>query len=559
MKFSRQILPLLAAVLVPSIGLFAQAPAQGGARPVAHSALRPAPAKGPVAERINAILADPALNRAEIGISVAALDGQPLYGLNEGRLLTPASNVKLTTTAAAYALLPVESLTWTTTVVAGGEIDSQGVLQGDLILLGAGDPTLSARQYPYRMPEAAPAGANPAAAASTTVEAKTPPKAMDVLNLLAEEVVQAGVRTVDGSVVGDDTFFLNEPYGHGWAWDDLQWSYGAAVSALSFSENAVELTIAADPDSPTTAAVAWKPNVDYYTLDNSMAVGAAGQAGRQTGGPGLERRPGSMLVRAWGTAPAEGFRASLAVEDPAEFTAAAFKEALRSRGVNVTGTATSRRKYSAGNGDFDGERAEPLKLTRSDLPTVEAPLEGRKVLARHVSVPVAQDVTVINKASQNLHAELLLRLLGKVHGTDGSFAQGARVVRQFLVGAGVADGDFYLYDGSGMSPEDRMAPRALTQLLAYAARQPWGAAWRETLPVAGVDGTLAGRFRNSALKGRLWAKTGTSNEVYALSGYLTAASGKTLAFSILVDGHRPGSEAEVKAIDRIAEAIAAAE
>jgi D-alanyl-D-alanine carboxypeptidase/D-alanyl-D-alanine-endopeptidase (penicillin-binding protein 4) len=122
----------------------------------------------------------------------------------------------------------------------------------------------------------------------------------------------------------------------------------------------------------------------------------------------------------------------------------------------------------------------------------------------------------------------------------------------------VDDSDFFLYDGSGMSPDDRIAPRAFTQLLVYSQRQPWGAAWRETLPVAGVDGTLAARFKNSPLKGRLWAKTGTHIEVNTLSGYLTVASGKTLAFSILVNGHRPGSEAEVKAIDRIAEAIAAA-
>ena len=181
------------------------------------------------------------------------------------------------------------------------------------------------------------------------------------------------------------------------------------------------------------------------------------------------------------------------------------------------------------------------------------------MLARRVSVPVAEEISVTNKVSQNLHAELLLRLLGKVHGTDGSLAQGARVVRQFLLGAGVDDEDFFLYDGSGMSPEDCIAPRALTQLLAYASRQPWGAAWRETLPVAGVDGTLAGRFKASALKGRMWAKTGTSSEVNALSGYLTAASGKTLAFSILVNGRRPGSEAELQAVDRIAEVIAAAE
>jgi D-alanyl-D-alanine carboxypeptidase/D-alanyl-D-alanine-endopeptidase (penicillin-binding protein 4) len=317
--------------------------------------------------------------------------------------------------------------------------------------------------------------------------------------------------------------------------------------------------------APTETAAEWTPDVDYYTVDNAMTAAnqapppAARQPAQPAPGPGLDRRPGSMLVRAWGTAPAEGFRAALAVEDPAEFTAEAFKVALRGRGVSVTGAAASRHKYSIDTGDFSAERAQPIKLGRSDLATVAAPLEGQKVLARRVSVPVAEEITVTNKVSQNLHAELLLRLLGKVHGTDGSFAEGARVVRQFLIGAGVDDGDFFLYDGSGMSPDDRIAPRAFTQLLAYASRQPWGAAWRDSLPVAGVDGTLAGRFKDSALKGRLWAKTGTSNEGNALSGYLTAASGKTLAFSILVNGHRPGSEAELQAIDRIAEAIAAAE
>jgi D-alanyl-D-alanine carboxypeptidase/D-alanyl-D-alanine-endopeptidase (penicillin-binding protein 4) len=174
-------------------------------------------------------------------------------------------------------------------------------------------------------------------------------------------------------------------------------------------------------------------------------------------------------------------------------------------------------------------------------------------------VPIAKDITVINKVSQNLHAELLLRLLGKVHGTEGSFAEGARVVRQFMTGIGVDDNDFFLYDGSGMSMDDRIAPRAYTKLLTYAARQPWGAAWRDSLPIGGVDGTLAGRFKNAPLKGRLWAKTGSMNETNTLAGYLMTATGRTLAFSIMVNGHRPGSNAEIQSIDRICEVIAEAE
>lgn len=537
--FGRILAVVLAASLISCTGLSAQ---KRHRQPAARSAERTA-AQGTLAERIESILAEPALSHAQFGISVTTLDGLPVYGLNEDRLFIPASCAKLTTTAAAFALLPVETLTWTTSVVAGGEVDAAGVLHGNLILLGSGDPTMNGRRYPYQS-QAEPAATQTRAA---------PPSPTAALDLMAQEVLQSGVRTVDGNVVGDDSYFLNEPYGQGWSWNDLQWSYGAPVSALTFNDNTEEVTLAPDPDAPDTIAARWTPKVDYYTLDNNMKLAPPGE----TAHPGMERRPGSLMVRTWGTVSPEGIHVLLAIDDPAQFTASAFVDALLRRGIHVTGSAVAAHQEPNGTGQFAAERAQPLKLNPVQINTIEAPLDGRRVLARHVSVPVAEDITATTKNSLNLHAELLLRLLGKLYGSSGSFTQGARVVRQFLVDAGVDDSDFFLYDGSGLSPDDRIAPRAFTKLLAYAARQPWGQAWRASLPVGGVDGTLVYRFRDTPLRGKLWAKTGTLDGVNTLSGYLTAASGKTLVFSILINGGRPGSAADVRAIDHIAEAIAA--
>ena len=197
-------------------------------------------------------------------------------------------------------------------------------------------------------------------------------------------------------------------------------------------------------------------------------------------------------------------------------------------------------------------------------PTAGQPVPA--VLASHGSAPISEDVVLTNKVSQNLHAELFLHLLGKrTYCSKGSIVEGARLVRAFLLHAGIDGDDFVFYDGSGLSGHDLVAPRATAKLLAFAATnpkrfaadKPWFAAWKASLPVGGEDGTLGGRFAKPPLKDHLFAKTGTLGESRALSGYLDAASGRTVIFSIMVDNHLPGDSSDREVMDKIVAAIQA--
>ncbi len=531
-------------LLLP-LGIAATLCAEPALSAAPHPATTPAPPQ--LARRIDALLAAPDLAQAHWGISVTTLDGRVVYAKNDAQLFAPASNAKLCTTAAALALLGPQAKP-VTRVLAQGAIDAHGVLHGDLIFQGNGDATLSGRTYPYALHTERPAA--PLAA----------------LEALADQVVQHGLRVVTGNVVGDDTAFPDERYGSGWVWDDLTWGYGAPVSALTINDNAVYLNVFPGEHAGDPVTAIWNPPEagGDYVLENSART-----AGEQPA-LGVDRQPGSKTVRLFGTLPSfsAGKHYALAIEDPAEFAASVFRQMLLARGVRVEGAAVARHRLSIDAEHFSAEQRTPVTLP-TELPAREplraAPLpQGDVVLATHTSVPLREEITVTNKASQNLHAELMLRLLGRQYGLDGSFAQGARVVRQFLLNAGVPSQDFFFYDGSGMSTQDRITPRAFTQLLRYVAAQPWGAQFRSTLPVGGVDGSLAGRFFRTPLQGRVFAKTGTLREVSALSGYVRARSGKMIAFSILCNDERPdaktadGSPEAARTMDAIVAAIAAA-
>ncbi len=492
-----------------------------------------------------------AASSAHWGVSVTTLDGTTRCAISANQLFRPASNNKLFTIAAALDVLGAEK-TFETRV--GGELNL-ATGKTDLYLIGGGDANLDSGDLPYAPPVK---GDKP----------PPPPFVFHDLDDLATKLAATGLKTLTGDLIGDDRAFPDEPYASSWELEDILGIDGVPVSALTIADNQLKLTITpgawtATRGSPATVAIE-DHGVPYYTVVNDI------QTTQGSDGPThirIERLPGSRTLRVFGSIGehSQPDHEEIAIDDPAEYAAMAFRQVLAAHGITVQGKTMVRHQPATEGAGFLTQLMEPDSAESFFYPRPGPSGFGSScggsispgILATHTSAPLAEDATYTAKVSQNLHAELLLRALGsKMPCYTGSLAAGARMVRAFALHAGVSADDFVFYDGSGLSSHDLVAPRAITQLLVFALKQPWGATFRATLPIGGTDGSLANRF-TGALKGKVFAKTGSLGESRALAGYLTTASGSTLAFSVMVDNHRPDSHEDRLLMDKLVELIAA--
>jgi D-alanyl-D-alanine carboxypeptidase/D-alanyl-D-alanine-endopeptidase (penicillin-binding protein 4) len=507
-----------------------------------------------LARTIAELLEEPAVARAHWGIDVVGMNGAPIYSLNEGQLFQPASNTKLFTTAAAMALLGGEQR-FTTRVEYGSRGETGDTVNDDVVIVGTGDSNLNGRSLPYRSPAEKKAGAP---------EANKP---LQYIAEFADQIEANGVKRVKGDIVGDDTIFPWEPYPQDWSIDDMVWGYGAPVSGLSVEDNQLEVTVKPGQDLKHRPTVQFEEGVPaYYQVDVSELKTGAVKSGSHVV---MDREVGSRVLRIYGSIAvgASPDVEEVAIADPAEFAAVSLKAMLEARGVKVDGVARARHRLPLDSSAFVEASHEPLpnlpveplgRQVSSLLSGGVTCLDACPVILQHTSPTVVEDVVLTNKISQNLHAELLLHQLAKKYGSDGSTVQGVRVVRQFLLNAGIDKDDFVFFDGSGLSGHDLVTPRATARLLQYASTQSWFADWKRSLPVGGEDGSLAERFAKPPLVGHVFAKTGTLGEARALSGYLDCASGRTEIFSIMVGNHMSQTSADRDVMDKIVAAIAAA-
>jgi D-alanyl-D-alanine carboxypeptidase/D-alanyl-D-alanine-endopeptidase (penicillin-binding protein 4) len=449
---------------------------------------RRAAAAARFAARSETLLGAPPSSKGDWGILIIdAQTGETLYEKNADGYFVPASNMKLFTTALALARLGPD-FKFHTTLETRGTISSDGTLSGDVVLVGRGDPNLSNRRFPYELKE----------------EFDGPPE--KTLVELADALVARGVKEISGDVVGDDSYFPRERYPNGWEIDDMVWEYGAAISSIVVDDNTVALTLTPGErmGDPVQAVVA--PLTPDFSLQNDVTTSAADVKSDLT----LTREPGASLVVVRGTLPAKSAprKLVLSIEEPAQHAASLLAALLVERGVRLDGRIRA--------------------VHRAETDTTP-----RTILAEHVSVPLGESVKLINKISQNLHTEMLLRTAARQDGLWTTPEDMLKSAQDFYAAAGIAPDDVIQTDGSGLSRHDLVTPRAIVTLLKYAEGQTWFAPYYASLPVAGIDGSLQDRMKGTVAAGRIHAKTGSVEHVRTLSGFAETPGGRRLIFSFL--------------------------
>jgi D-alanyl-D-alanine carboxypeptidase/D-alanyl-D-alanine-endopeptidase (penicillin-binding protein 4) len=422
----------------------------------------------------------PIMARGVWAVDVRSLDtGERLFELNSGKLMMPASNMKVVTLATA-----AENLGWdyrfTTTLETSAPIEN-GALMGDLVIRGTGDPTLNTRQG----------------------------RGAAVLAEWAGILRAADIQEIRGRIIGDDQAFDDEGLGDGWSWDYLQFGYAAPVGALQFNEDVAPLTIAPGPRPGDPAVVSLAPGSGLEVVNRAMTAGEETSEAidfrRQLFRPTLEIT---------GAIPAGSIPVTrnVTVVNPTIYFAQSVKDAFVAAGIRVTGEAA----------DLD------------DIAVHDGP--ERRALGSTSSPPLREIATVLMKVSQNLYAETLVKALGASAGEVGTTAAGRRLMRKTLTAWGIPEDAYVISDGSGLSRSNYVSAEMITAILARMYRDPRHRdEFAATLPIAGKDGTIASRMRRTLAEGNATAKTGSIANVRSLSGYVRTKDGETLVFSIIAN------------------------
>jgi len=455
--------------------------------------------------RLAAVLDEPRFAQAQWGVKVVALDrDQTLFERNADKLFKPASNAKLYTAALALDRLGPHYCIQTS-FYAAAKPDAEGVIHGDLLVYGRGDPSFSARFNggDYK---------------------KALQPALDAL-------LTAGVKKIDGGIMGDESFFRGAPFGTDWTWDDLQEYYGAPASALTFQDNVIDLIFKPGRAAGDPCEIVTLPETSIVTFTNRTLTGPT----NVSRGIQLYRPVGESVVYVWGAVPpgSTGEKGSVSVPKPALWFATMLKDGLAQRGVTVTG----------GVSEEDWLSREVSPIAWSNL------VEVASVASRPLSEIVKQTL----KPSENLYAQLLLLQVGaRAEATNRDTEEaGLAEMQTFLRSAGISHNMAQLEEGSGLSRGCLVTPSATVRLLTFMNRHRDREAFVEALPIAGVDGSLRNRFKGTVAAGNVRAKTGSLGGVNTLSGYVTTAGKEKLVFSIMLNNYRDENEGRA-AIDAVA-------